>query len=241
MNRKISINLGLVARGLALSIVFVAGLSVCVSIVNYFMNQQHLSPEAAKFWHWVFESFYLDAEDNFPTWYASFTILIAAGLLAFTAWLARQQKFPNLWHWTALAGLFALLSLDEFIQFHETLSVFLHDTFHTTGLLYFTWVAPAVVFVLIVGALYIPFFRGLPPRIRNLMVLAAIIYVGGAVGVEIIEGWYVSLYTEGHLAYELLVYLEETMEMVGIALFIYTLLLNLQPYLAAQPVEITIQ
>ncbi|MFP8877143.1 MAG: hypothetical protein VCB99_09590 [Myxococcota bacterium] len=67
--------------------------------------------------------------------------------------------------------------------------------------------------------------RALPSKIRFLFILAALIYVGGAVGVERATDWYDVHDLLDTLAYNLWTAVEETMEMAGVIVFIYALLL----------------
>jgi hypothetical protein len=241
LNRQLTINLKQAAWVLALAVVFVDGLSACFSILNYFMlHWVTLSPEAAKEWTRAFLSVYVDGEYNFPTWYASFTILICAGLLGLIAYLLGREKAPYRWQWASLAVVFTLMALDEYVGFHEEVGVWVTKWLHPTGIFFFAWVIPGVAFVGVVGLAYIRFILVLPPRTRNLLILSAVLYVGGALGVEALSGYYVSLFTRANVGYELLVYVEETMEMAGIALFTYTLLDYLTQLLEGQPLQITI-
>jgi hypothetical protein len=88
----------------------------------------------------------------------------------------------------------------------------------------YTWVLPAGVAVTIVGLSYIKFLLELPRRSAVLFVVSAAIFLGGAVGVEIIGARHVLYYGQHDPVYGALVILEESMEMGGIALFLVSLL-----------------
>ena len=62
--------------------------------------------------------------------------------------------------------------------------------------------------------------------------LSGVIYVGGAVGVEMIGGYHSQMYGENNFAYGMITTIEESLEMMGILVFIYSLLFYLQNYLA---------
>jgi hypothetical protein len=242
MNRKITIDLKRAAWVLALGVVFVDFVSGCFSIANYFLTHNvHLSPETSKIWPWLFMKFYLDTEYNFPTYYASFTILLCAFLLGIITLFLIRKKSSHLWQWTALTFIFLLLSLDEYMGFHEVFGGDISHWLFPKGVFASAWVVPGLVVVIVLGLAYLPFIFHLPPRTRNLVILSAVIYVGGALVMDAISGYYVTLYGMGNLGYELQVYVEETMEMAGIALFTYTLLEYLKLLLASQPLEITIE
>ena len=240
MSVKIAFDLKRAASGLALIVAGVAGLSFCFSVVNFYMHRANLPPDAAKIWDRVFQGFYLGSEFNIPTWYASISLLVCAGLLALTAWLVARRKGGFVWHWQVLAIFFALFSLDEYVGIHESVGGYLHEWFHSGGVLFYAWIVPGAIFVVISGLTYIRFLLNLRVRIRILVVWAGALYVLGALGMEVIESYYYSLYTAGHVGYEIMVYIEETLEMAGVALFTYALLENLQLLLERQPVEIYI-
>jgi hypothetical protein len=54
--------------------------------------------------------------------------------------------------------------------------------------------------------------------------LAAVLYIGGAVGFELVGGYYAELHGEKNLTFNLIATVEETLEMTGIVLFNYALL-----------------
>src|SRR5262245_8976364 len=63
--------------------------------------------------------FDLDGEQTIPAWYSSMLMWTAAGLLALQAALASSTRQRTRWHWWVLAAIFAYLSLDESVNFHE--------------------------------------------------------------------------------------------------------------------------
>ena len=78
---------------------------------------------------------------------------------------------------------------------------------------------------------------GLPVRIRINMIISGVVFVGGAVGVEMITGLYLDknqLFTSQQLYESISVFIlysvEETLEMLGVSYFIYTLFLCLELY-----------
>ena len=87
------------------------------------------------------------------------------------------------------------------------------------------WTTFGAAIVAVLGLAYLPFLRALPSRIRVLFIVAAVIYVGGAVGVERATDWYDVHNLLDTLAYNLWTAVEETMEMADVIVFIYTLLL----------------
>lgn len=100
---------------------------------------------------------------------------------------------------------------------------------------------PYGLVVLAIGVSYIPFLFGLPRGIRRLIVIAGSLYVSGALGVELIEGWHYAAHDEiEDLVYELLVTFEESLEMLGTIVSCYALLLFLADQLKGGAVQISI-
>lgn len=167
--------------------------------------------------------FYVDLEPSVPTWYSSMALLLAAGLCTLIARHHTVARRPYRRHWTALAALCVLLSLDEIAMLHEYPIDSLREALGTTGPLYYAWVIPGMAAVALVGLVCWRFWWHLPARTRWLCLLAAVIFVGGALGVEMLSGVQASRYGEQNLRYALIVHLEEAMEMSGVAIFIYAL------------------
>ena len=97
------------------------------------------------------------------------------------------------------------------------------DLLGAGGALYFTWVIPGMIFVAAVAIGFLSFLIQLPARTRNLFLAAGTVFVGGAIGVEMLSAIEADAHTQYSLSYALIITLEETMEMLGIVLFIYAL------------------
>lgn len=86
---------------------------------------------------------------------------------------------------------------------------------------------PALVIVALVALSYIGLLRALPRQFLVLFATSGAVFVAGAVGAEWIgsELGRHQLGNDASWAYQLVVIVEEGLEMAGIALFIYALLL----------------
>jgi hypothetical protein len=84
-------------------------------------------------------------------------------------------------------------------------------------------VIPAIAVVGVLAAVYLPFIRALPTSTRNRLLVAAVIYVGGAVGMELPLGWWTEHHGNAGLGYALIDWVEETMEMIGAAIALVAL------------------
>ncbi len=132
--------------------------------------------------------------------------------------------------------------MDEGLSFHENLSGVLSRNFETSGPLLFAWVLPALVLVLVLGFAYLRFVLSLSRRIAVLVALSAVMFVAGAIGMEMIAGMIVSasaIHADAYVSqeYTLFAHIEEGLEATAIIIFIYALLLQCSrvfPHVVAQ-------
>lgn len=162
----------------------------------------------------------LSYEQNLPTWYSSSLLMICAVLLWLVATAHHREKGPFTWHWRILALLFAYISLDETATIHENLS----ELFDFGGALFFGWVIPASIAVVLLGIFYLPFLLKLPRRAARQFIVAGAFYVGGALGVEFALGYWTDLHGNKNLGYGLIDLVEESMEILGVTLFLLALI-----------------
>ena len=189
----------------------------------------HLAGQVAKYAFgagdtWFARLTYFNAEMNLPTWYSTAALLAAAAILGLVWRRARSLDDRYAAHWVALAAIFLGLSIDETAALHERADTVLHDVLRTSGVLYYAWVVPALGFVAALGVAYLRFLRDLPPRTRTLFIVAAAVYVGGAVGMELLEGRQFEANGLDTPAFVAMTTIEELAEMLGVALFIYAVL-----------------
>ena len=168
--------------------------------------------------------FNLDREGNIPTLYSSVTLLLCAGLLAVIATARKRQKKREYIYWLGLAIIFLFLAVDDGAAIHENIIRPLRNALNTSGVLYFAWVIPYGIFVIAIGIIYLRFLFSLPVRFRNLIIFAGILFVGGALGFELIGGKWTELYGQENVAYALITTCEQTLQMAGILVFIYALM-----------------
>jgi len=175
----------------------------------------------------VVQLFNLDVEGTIPSWYSSCALLGAAGLLGLIARAERERGSQDWRYWAGLAVIFVALSADEAASIHELAIHPLRRALGVSGVLAFAWVIPGAAFVALVGAVYLRFLLRLPAPTRSQFVLAGALFVGGALGMEMVGGALYTAYGMGlQTALESIV--EETLEMVGIVVFIHALLSHLR-------------
>jgi hypothetical protein len=237
----LTIHLRHVKRFLIAAVMFVWLLSAFFSVVNYFVRSFSTSTELAGFTNRFFMGFYVGAEYNFPTWFSSFSLLTSAVIILIIAYIQHVQQEPYTLHWLGLAGFFALFSLDEYVTLHEAAGAILRDFFDLTGVFYYAWPILGAIGIGFVTIFYWRFVAALPLRTRQLFILSTLVIVGGAMGVEIIQGYYTYLQGPANLGYELIAYLEESLELSGMALFIYTFVSHLEIVLAGQSISLFVK
>jgi hypothetical protein len=168
--------------------------------------------------------FELDREANIPTLYQTVTIMLCAALLAVIAIARKRENKREYLYWAGLAAVFLFLSADETAGMHERMIEPLRNALNTSGVLYFAWVIPYGILLVAMMVIYSRFLFSLPLRFRYLIILAAILYVTGALGFELIGGQWTDLHGQENLTYTLITTCEEIFEMAGILVFIYTLM-----------------
>jgi hypothetical protein len=167
--------------------------------------------------------FDLDGERNMPTYFSSLVLFISSLLLGMVAVYKHKEADRYKLHWAILSIIFLCLSVDEAICIHENFNP-LRTMLGVGGFLYYAWVIPGIVFVVVFAVSYLKFLFHLPVKSRVLFSAAAIIYVGGTLGGELIGGRHADLYGIQNLTYSFITTVEETLEMIGMVLFIYALL-----------------
>ncbi len=168
--------------------------------------------------------FDVSTEANIPTWYQSTTLLLCAmsfAIIAVIKW-AEHDGYRTLWG--GLSLIFLYLSLDEGAALHDRVSKTLRPILNVGGIFHFAWVIPASILVIVFVVAYVKFWLSLPVKTRLLFLLAGALYVGGALGMEMINGAFADIYGTENLAYELLTTVEETFEMLGVSVLLYAVL-----------------
>ncbi len=169
--------------------------------------------------------FDMGTEHNVPAYFSTVIILFAAFLLNTIAAFKKKNGESYALHWRILAIIFVYLSMDEMIGIHELSSRPAQKFFGPGWLLhYYGWVIPGSILVIIFAISYFRFLLHLPLKSKLLFSIAGVLYVGGAIGMELVSNHYDKLYGVKNLTYHMIVTVEETLEMAGIILFVYALL-----------------
>lgn len=219
-------------------------LSCCIAVLALL----HVLVMSAHYLYFTFDRFRyfatvvnLNQESNPATWLASLMLLIGGvlqGIIAADAW-AQPRPFAR--QWSILALVFLALSLDETAMLHERTIVPMRQVFNLSGPFFYGWVVLAIPLLLAFGLWYFRFFLRLPRGFRWQLILAAAVYLSGALGVEMVEGWYDETQGgigESDLTFSLLVAVEETCEMIGVLVLIHALLGYIRQHIGAIQVRL---
>jgi hypothetical protein len=176
----------------------------------------------------IVKLFDLDGEVNIPEMYQTLG-LVACAVLLFA--IAAQQKATRSSlrrYWIVLAWMFLFLALDSGCSIHNNFHVY---TAHTAaqekkqGIFYFSWTLAYGAIMLPIGLWYLGFLFKLPRKTAIHILVAGVIYVGGAMGMEMVFGSYLAHGGAKGSHYQLIfTTIEESMETIGTLLFIQVLL-----------------
>lgn len=157
---------------------------------------------------------YLDvnSEANFPMWVNAVLLLGVAILAAAAALLDEPRSRPA---WWLIVGAGAYLSMDEAAGVHEQLAYLMEGP----GGVPFLWLIPGVVLAAVGATTLVMVGRRLPRRPGLRLAGALGLYLGAAIGVEVVNAaqWLSSGESQG---YQLGTFLEEGLEMVACVLAI---------------------
>ena len=168
--------------------------------------------------------FDFNEEQSVPTWFSCCLLMMSAALLAVIAAANRYENLPYRW-WSILALVFVYLSLDEALSFHERLNRPVRELLDTGGALYYAWVIPYALFAMGLLAFSVRPLRALPFATRRRLVVAGILFVCGAMGMELLGSQIVtSNQMKVTLLADMAMTIEEILELSGGIVLVYALL-----------------
>lgn len=219
---NLSISKKSIVKSLSIIVVVLILLSISGQLYKYLINDGEN--------RYIFDFLNLDKEYNIPTLYVMLSLYFCGILLMIISFGVRLKKEKFFLHWGFLSLTFLYLGTDEILVLHEQIISPLRSVLKTTGFLYITWVIPALILVLFFALAYIKFLKALPVKTRNWFIVSGIVYVLGAVGLEVIGSNYIYNYGQDSLTYSFITTIEETFEMIGILMFINAILDYLSIY-----------
>jgi hypothetical protein len=218
VQNQISLNPSAIARALGVVALLLASASAAIQLATYLTSNELVLK--------LFWLFYLDAEQNIPTFFSSCLLLFAAVLLAIVTLLERKQATAQVKYWAILSFGLLFMATDEVVSLHEKLIMPFRKLLGNSnlGIFYFAWVVPAIVLIIILAAFFWRFLFQLAPKMRNTFLLAATIYLSGCIGCELIGGSYAEIHGVENLIYGAIITIEESLEMLGIIIALWGLM-----------------
>lgn len=173
--------------------------------------------------------FHADFERNLPTLFSVLLLLRAGWVCVHYLGGAQRSRWDRAIA-RALGVVFVFLAADEALALHERLSAPVRQLLEagalgetalaSSALLTFAWILPYGVMAGVLSLLLLGWLGRLPPPIRRGLVLSAALYLGGALGLEAVGGWWIAGdLARRDLVYDLIVTGEEFLEMGGLLLF----------------------
>ena len=212
--RSVAISLTPMRRALVLAIASVSLAGLAAEL--YLHLADSIGPSELEWGTWLS----LGYESNLPSWFACCLLFTCGLLLACLGALAGLTEAGHRLRWKFLAGAFFFVSLDELVGLHERAN----DWYEGHGILYYSWVLVGGAAVLAIGLLIWPLLRDLHERTRRRFIAAAVLYVTGALFIELPLGYVAERGGDESLTYALIDWCEETLELSGTGLFLATLL-----------------
>ena len=164
--------------------------------------------------------FSLDSENSLPVWYSSTLMTVSAFLL----WvISRNEKIEfrrRFSLWQILAVVFLAMSIDETASFHEVLITPLQNYFGATGIFHFSWVIVAIPALAAFAIYILPDLFRLPRIWLVKFIASGIVYVTGALGMELVGGYFASSVGFQSTSYIVTATIEESLEIIGLTMFV---------------------
>jgi hypothetical protein len=175
---------------------------------------------------WKYRLFQLNAEANVPTWFSAGQLLLAAVLAWTCGEFGAARGVPGRWSWRVVAGTLLFVSVDEVAQIHEQASFYVRRDLHLGGPGWWAWVIPYGAVGLALAATLLRWWRALPTATRRPLLVGGVVFVTGALGLELVEAAFTSLFDVDAIV-RVLTVLEEAMEMIAGAFVVRVLLEHL--------------
>lgn len=207
------------ARKIAASLTAVAVVLIALSVLV------HVLEYVGGYRNRVTSLFDADEEASFATWFSAAILLLGAFVLALISVFKRREGDRFALHWGVLMLIGLTASLSEICMLHERTGEILGARLKMSGIFYHAWVIPAMVVVLAVAVFFLRFLLHLPRATALRFLLAGVLYIGGALGMELIGArHHEAAGSPNNLTYKLLSDVEEFMEMLGVVVALHALL-----------------
>lgn len=207
-------------------LLFAGGLLLLANLASlvfkYGYNHRHLLGFA--------RLFYFDTRGSLSHYFISILLLTSSLLLYLIAMSHKSEGGRHWIHWSILSFVFLSMSLDKLLRVREIPIHMFWKAFAKTGLSYPIWIFFKVTLFMLFVTVFLRFFLRLPSRVRLLVFVAAFLFVAGGIGVDNLSSYLHFNKNISDLSYSVMSTVEESMEMLGIIVFIHALLGYLAEY-----------
>lgn len=162
----------------------------------------------------------VDHEGSVPAFLSAAVLLACAASLWTVGDGLSSADRRQRWAWRLLALAFVYLALDEVVALHEEAIDPVRAALDLDGVFYYAWVVVALPLLVLLAVVLLPLLRSLPRWTLLAFLLSGAVYVGGALGMEMVGGAIASDGGGGSLRLHTVVTVEELFEMVGMTLFL---------------------
>ncbi len=217
-----------IVRFLLITTIVINLLGLLRNIFEYVLNFEYGSE--------LLEIFNLNEEKNIPALYSSLILLFSGVILYFISLKKKDPQDRYYRHWLWLSIIFFYLSLDEAISIHENFKV--RFLLEKDNILYHdSWVIVFSILVAIFIFSYRRFLKHLPWATKKMFIISGCIYIFGCMGMEVVGSFTQEFYGKASMVHAMATTIEEFLEMIGIVVFINTLLSYLLCLTSESPQE----
>lgn len=208
---KINISSKLIAGILAFISGFLVIISFVIQLIAYKTGHHYMRG--------IVPFFDVDEEINLPTFFSGLILLFASVLLILIFLIKKRRKDKDLFFWIVLSLGFLYMTFDELFMIHER---YIGPWQKNLG--GYEWVIPVGAIIIILSVVLFKYWLRLPNKTRFSFFIAAVLFVGGAIGFELVESYIAKRNGEDNLIYQFVATIQEGLEMFGVTLFIWSLL-----------------
>lgn len=198
-------------------LIAITALLICNIAVQIFIGYSDFSENVSV----LKKAFDFNYEHNIPTFFASLLFLFNGFLLVVISSIADSKSKK---YWFIMALVFGFLAMDEMLIIHEHLDVPFRKLLSSSGVFYFAWIIPYSIIILFLAIYFYKFLRKLPLSTQKMFMISLVIFLLGAIGIELLEGNQIEKEGMYNLTYFVFYTIEETLEMIGLSIFSYALL-----------------
>jgi hypothetical protein len=187
----------------------------------------------------IIRLFDMRREANIPAFYSTLAIWFCAALLWQIYTGKKKSNSKEAVHWKVMCFVFVFLGFDELLLIHEKtkgISAYITN-YIQLPIKDLYWIISYGILLVFFAGYFFRFYWNLSKTTRIQFTIAGFVYIGGTIGIEFLGGLYVKRILGGSynlpvglpaFGYDLLVAAEETLEMLGIVLFIRALLVYIR-------------